>query len=91
MSWNVTAQGKAGALRSYYVDEFGKIKCAEPEQSIAMKLGEAVDIALASFPENFPVKVQAYGSQGQPDFHKMPNKFSHTISLQIESIYGWKE
>jgi len=51
MSWNVTAQGKAGALRSYYADEFGKIKCAEPEQSIVMKQGKRLILHSPVFPK----------------------------------------
>ena len=91
MSWDVSGIGKAEALRTHLAGEFKKVKCAEPEQSIAMKLAEAIDVALASFPASYPVKVQAYGSQGQPDFSKKPEEFTHTVGLSIESIYGFKE
>lgn len=91
MSWNVTAVGKAGALRAHVAKEFKKVICAEPEQSIAMGLATVIDIALASFSEDCSVCIQSYGSQAQPDFRNRPDKFTHTVALQIETLYGFVE
>jgi hypothetical protein len=89
MSWSVTAIGRASAVQEKLNVEFGRIICPEPEETIKNHVREAVHTALKAFPPNHPVRVEASGSQSQPD-SKAPEKTNQLI-VKIEPIWGFVE
>ncbi len=92
MSWSVFLVGKAKAVGAKARKDFSQIKCPEPEQSIVSALGVAVDTALASFPDDQAVKLQCSGSQGDIygiDGYKLEGKFTQTVNVSIETIWGF--
>lgn len=91
MSWGISGIGKAAALRAKISDDFGRITCPEPEETIKNHVREIMYKALGAFPPNYPVKVEASGSQSHPDFSNKPNETTHSLSVKIESFYGFVE
>jgi len=88
MSWNVSAVGKAGAVRANVARQFKKLEegtMLSPEKEAAVAVGQAVDLALSGC--SGAVKVQCYGS-GSFDSGKWVGQ---TISVSLEPIYGFVE
>jgi hypothetical protein len=91
MSWSVAAVGKAAALHKKLEEDFASVKCSEPEDTIKNSVRDAVLLALTAYPSNFPLRVEASGSQSHPDFSKKPHETTHQLKVSIEPIYGFTE
>ena len=91
MSWSVSAVGKAPAVRKKIADDVAKMSpCSEPEETVKQNLVASIGAALATFPPNTAVRVEASGSQYAPD-SKAPTELLNTVSLKIEPIGGFIE
>jgi hypothetical protein len=89
MSWSVSAIGKASAVASKLAVDFASVKCSEPEETIKSGVAGAVAVALAAFPPNYAVRVEAYGSQSCPDSSKAPNEKTNSLNVKIEPVWGF--
>ena len=87
MSWSVAEVGKAGAVAKKLAEDFARIKCEHPEETIKNMIASAIDAALSAFPPGEAVKVTASGSQWKTDKGDKIN----SLSVQIEPIYGFRE
>jgi hypothetical protein len=90
MSWAINAVGKPAAVAAKLAKDFASIKCPEPEESIKAKLAEAVALALAAFPPQLAVRVEASGSQYSPNANK-PTEFQNNFKIDFSVIYGFVE
>lgn len=90
MSWSVARLGKAAAVRAKLAEDFAKINCSEPEQTVKSRVAEAVDAALAVFPTGVAVKVEASGSQWTPDSTK-PEEKQNSAKLEITPLGHFTE
>lgn len=91
MSWSVSAIGKASAVAAKLAADFTQVKCSEPEETIKTTVASAVATALASFPPNYAVRVEASGSQSYPDFSKAPDLKTNQLSVKIDPVFGFVE
>lgn len=89
MSWIVAAIGKPAAVAKSLEEQFNRIVCAEPEQSIKSLVQTAVAKALAAYPDNVVVDVRASGSQSP--VYQQEGKFTNYLSVEIKQIYGFVE
>lgn len=89
MTWSVTAIGKAEAVKTKVAADFEKINVHKPEGEVVSRIGEAIVKALASLPDDCPVKVSASGSGYHPD----PDErgFLQSFTVNFEPMYGWIE
>lgn len=88
MSWSISAVGKASKVSGKITGDLNKIKCQEPEQSIKDQVGYIIIAALAAYPENVAVKVEASGSQWQASGKE---EAVNNLNLKIEPLYGFVE
>lgn len=91
MSWSVSAFGKASAVATKVAEDFARIKCSEPEETIKTAVASAVATALAAFPPNYVVRVDASGSQSCPDSSKAPNEKTNQLKVEVAPIWGFLE
>lgn len=90
MSWSVAAFGKPEAVAKKLKEEFEKITYLEGAEATAKeKIGEVVQVILADL-KGVSVKVSASGSashykSGEQDIGQ------HSVSLSIESLFGFVE
>lgn len=84
MSWSISKYGFAGVVAAKVSEDIQRIKCAEPEETIKNMVGAAIIHSLESFPADFPVKVEASGSQSTID-----GKLVNTLNTRIEPQYGF--
>ena len=92
MSWSVAAIGKPAAALKSLTEQFDRITCTEPEQSIKSLVKTAIEKALAAYPESSAVDVRASGSQSQaygPDNKLAEGKFTNQLSVEIKPLYGF--
>lgn len=87
MSWSVSATGKAAAVAAKLTVDFGRIKCSEPEEMIKNSVASAIATALSAFPPNYAVRVDASGSQSQPDSTK--DEKTNQLKVEIAPIWGF--
>lgn len=85
MSWSVNAMGNPKAVAEKLAKDFANIKCSEPEESIKSSVSIAVAAALAAFPPNMAVQVEANGSQWAPDSSK-PDEKQNSLSVKINPL-----
>jgi hypothetical protein len=92
MSWSVSVIGKSQAVKAALAEQFGKINCSEPEQTIKNDTATAIARALSHFPADMVVKVSASGSQSDAlHYGGKPGEFVNTLSMQIEPQWGFVE
>lgn len=87
MSWSVSRLGRASAVREALAADFAKAVgyLQEPEKTACAKIGEAIDAALGSYPQNVAVNVSASGSMYTPDSSK-PEEKQHSMSLSFTTL-----
>lgn len=85
MSWSISKMGYAAVVAAKVAEEITKIRCAEPEETIKNAVGAALVQALEAYPADFPVKVEANGSQGSVTDGKTVN----SLSVKVEPMYGF--
>lgn len=90
MSWSVSAVGKPAAVAAKLAEAFAKNRCVEPEETIKNKVAEAIASALAVYPPNLAVRVEAGGSQHAVD-HSKPTELTNSLKVEITPIYGFLE
>lgn len=90
MSWSIFTIGRAGALRAKVAADLANIKCSEPEETIKNTVAATLDLALAAFPPNYALRIDAAGSQHAPD-HSKPDERVNSLSVKLEPIYGFVE
>lgn len=90
MSWSVNAVGKSTAVAVKLAGDFGRIKCAEPEETIKNTVWSAIEAALLVFPPTQAVRVEASGSQYAPDSTK-PDEKTNSLTVRLEPIFGFVE
>lgn len=91
MSWSVNAVGRAHAVAAKLAKDFSAIKCLEPEETIKNAVGQIIATALAAFPENYAVTVNANGSQG-PGYDantSAPTGQVNSLQFTISPMYGF--
>lgn len=86
MSWSVSATGRAAAVAKKLAEDFARVNCSEPEQTIKNNVASAVDAALTAFPPEAPVRVEASGSQSN-----MNGAITNQLKVEIAPIWGWVE
>jgi hypothetical protein len=93
MSWSVSAIGKSQAVNALLADQFGRISCSEPEQTIKNDVATAIARALSYFDENAVVKVSASGSQSAVVHGGCVKEgvFINSLALLIEPQWGFVE
>jgi hypothetical protein len=91
MSWSVAKVGKAAAVREKLAEDFNRIKCSEPEETIKNLVRDAIHTELGAYPPNFPVRVEACGSQSTPDYSKAPHEILNSMSVKLEPVHGFVE
>jgi len=90
MSWSINALGKASAVAKKLATDFDRINCLEPEQTIKNQVASSVATALAAFPADFPVRVEASGSQSTyGDQSGGPATHLNQLSVKIEPLWGF--
>lgn len=87
MSWSVARVGRAGVLAIRLKEDFAKITCTEPEESIKNQVAAAILAALNAYPENYAVKVSANGSQYSPKQGQIVNN----LSVSIDPMHTFEE
>jgi len=90
MSWSVSAVGKPAAVAASIAKSIGSSKCYEPEETIKNTIGTVLATALAAFPPNSAVRVEASGSQSVPDSTK-PGVATNSLTVKIEPLWGFVE
>ncbi len=90
MSWSTNAIGRAAGVAAAIVEQAGKQKCVEPEETIKTTVIEALSLALGSFPATYAVRVTASGSQYAPDVSK-PDEKTNTLRVELDPIFGFVE
>lgn len=90
MSWSVNKVGKAAAVAKAVADELAKSKCVEPEESIKNAAAAIVATALAAFPPDTAVHVEAAGSQSSPTY-PANGIATNQLTLKITPLYGFVE
>lgn len=63
MSWSVSRIGHARRVLELLAEDFGKITCSEPENTLKGKAHDQIKVALSSIEPYAPVRVDASGSQ----------------------------
>lgn len=91
MSWSVSAIGRASAVAAKLAAEFTNYKCMEPEETVKGNVAAAVAAALAAFPPNQVVRVQAGGSQSSLASTDGPVRAINNLNVAIEPVYGFVE
>lgn len=86
MSWSVSQIGKAFAVAERVAAEIARIKCIEPEETVKNHVGAAIAAALAAYPADFVVEVEASGSQYSPSGHPV-----NSLSVKVRPIHGFVE
>ena len=85
MSWSVSAMGKPAAVAAKLAADFARMQpMAEPEESVKNNAAASIASALAAYPSNFLVRVEANGSQYRPNNDAAECVNTHT--LKIESL-----
>ena len=90
MSWSTSAIGKPAAVAAQVEKTLSNIKCMEPEETIKNTIKGILATALAAFPPNMAVKVDANGSQSVPD-SATPTVTTNSLYVKIEPLYGFVE
>ncbi len=90
MSWGVAATGKAPAVRTKLADDFSKITCSEPEQTVMKSAAAAIDAALAAQDLVTVVEVSASGSQRYKDYTAKTG-VTNRLSVSIKPLYRFIE
>lgn len=88
MSWSTSAVGKPAAVAAKIAADIARIKCIEPEEAIKNKLGEAIAAALAAFPPESAVSIEANGSQSSSS---QPGIATNSFSVSVKPLYGFVE
>lgn len=92
MTWSVSAIGKSQAVKASLAEQFGRIDCLEPEQTIKNDVATAIARALSYFDENAVVKVSASGSQSAVVHDgQSGDEFINSLALLIEPQWGFVE
>lgn len=94
MSWSVSAVGKPRAVAAKLAEDFNRIKCSEPEESIKNSAASAIAAALSAMPDEYAVRVEANGSQSPfygKDQRVVPGKFLNNLSVRLDPLYGFVE
>lgn len=84
MSWSVSRIGLAAAVREAVKRDLGALKCNEPEESVKNGVATVIDTALAAYPADFAVQIDANGSQYSPDGSQI-----NSLSLSIKPLHGF--
>jgi hypothetical protein len=86
MSWYIKKVGAAKAVADAVKKSLDDIKCVEPENTIKNDVGAAIYLALGAFPPDFPVSVEASGSQSSdPNWDGQVNM----LNVKIEPLFGF--
>jgi len=90
MSWSVAAIGKDSAVRASITEQFGRMTCSEPEETVRQSAKLAIDAALAAQDPSKAVKVTASGSQGFADYSTKTGVYN-MLTIQVEPQHGFVE
>ena len=88
MSYSIGETGKAPEVARKVAEVLASFKCPEPEERIKGLVAEAIAAALAQFPPDQSVCVEANGSQSHPDSDSFPDQKINQLSLKIEPIWS---
>lgn len=91
MSWHVQAIGRASAVAAKLAEDFPRVKCQEPEETIKAAVASIVATALAAFGPTDAVKVTASGSQSTAASTDGPTTYINSLSVSIEPLWGFVE
>lgn len=99
MSWSFNAIGMPPAVKLAAHQQLSRQKCKEPEETLKGQALSIIEHALAEFPDDVAVKIEAYGSQSQhqvqpPDAEDGTKpepvmKYGNALTLKIEPLYGF--
>ena len=84
MSWGVSRQGNTAAVASKLAEDFAKITCSEPEETIKNTVASAIATALAAYTPDCPVNVEASGSQSVDGASAV-----NQLSVKIQPFWNW--
>jgi hypothetical protein len=89
MSWSVGRTGRAGAVAKALAEDFARIKCVDPEETVKNGIATAVAAALAAFPAGEVVQVSASGSQHDAIYNAPESGKINSLSVMITPIYNF--
>lgn len=91
MSWSFSCVGKPAAVLKAADDQFSRVKCAEPEETLRQQALESIKKSLSMMPDSTAVQVDACGSQYSLDVAEGKPGFINTFKLEIKPLYGFVE
>lgn len=92
MSWSIQAVGKPKAVAIKIAEAMTVNKCAEPEETLRQGVGVLIAASLAAMPDTDAVRINAFGSQSNCYVDgKSSGKFTNSLKVEIEPIYGFVE
>lgn len=89
MSWSISSIGKPAAVAKEVARRAASVRCAEPEESVKNTVAEIVAKLAATMPIASVVKVEASGSQAKS--YDQADALTHSLSVKIETVYGFVE
>ena len=90
MSWSIMIIGKPKAVAAKVDHKIEKTTVTmEPELEIQKKIGDVICTALASYPDESVVHVEASGLQYDPTLEGVG--VVNQVTLKIEFVYGFVE
>ena len=89
MSWSITLHGRPARVIESAKNQLGAQKCMEPEESIKGKVLEIIEACLSAYGDGTAVKLQASGSQYNPDLNDKQKL--NSLSLSIEPLWNFLE
>lgn len=87
MSWSFHATGRPQGVINKAKEDFAKISCAEPEETIRLGVLATIEKSLGAMPADVVVQVTASGSQSVTT----DGKFSNTLNVAIQPLFQFVE
>ena len=94
MSWSFYSVGRPLPVLEKARADLGKIKCAEPEETIKNNILSILEASLLVMPETVAVNIAASGSQSPAysnDGKIIEGKSNNYVKLEVTTLYGFVE
>ena len=90
MSWSVSASGKAAAVYEEIERQFREMNpCMGNEECVKQAARQAINIAIGAQDPLAAIKVTASGHQGAAHVHGHPIRITHTMTIEVEPLFGF--
>ena len=88
MSWSASAVGNPKPVAEMISVHLSAHQCSEPEETIKAIAANAISVALAAFPPDHPVRVEAHGSQTQKG-DEPAEAYVNSLKIEITPLWGF--